>query len=149
MEDQKLLLPTTKRKGVNDDRMDNGGIYCGKNDDDDGNFTYHSSDRLNEDDENGNEVLGNGADGTSPTMSTCGKDFQSFIGGHSDNLPDWLHEIETNNTSDAHFFLPPPSPRFFCALHARILITPQHRFLFSCGRQAIPHGRCLTKISAK
>jgi hypothetical protein len=108
MEDQKLLLLTTKRMGVNDDRMDNGGIYCGKNDDDDGNFTYHSSDGLNEDDENGDEVLGDGADGTSPTMSTCGKDVQSFIGGHSDNLPDWLHEIETNNTSDASLLLAAP-----------------------------------------
>ncbi len=71
---------THSKDSANDDRVDNNGIYGGENDDDDGDFTYHSSDRLDEDDENGDKVLGNGADGTSPTISTCGKDGQSFIG---------------------------------------------------------------------
>jgi hypothetical protein len=44
---------THNKDGTNDDRMDNYGIYGSKNDDDDGNFTYHSSDRLDENDENG------------------------------------------------------------------------------------------------
>jgi hypothetical protein len=64
------------------------GIYGGKNIDDSSDFSYHSSDRLDEDDENGYDVLDDGADGTSPTMSTCGKDGQSFIGRQLDNLPD-------------------------------------------------------------
>ncbi len=90
---------THSEDGTNDDRVDNNGIYSDRNDDDEGNFTYHSSsDGLDEDDEDGNEVLGNSIDGTSPTMSTCGKDNQSFIEGQLDNLPDWLHEIEINNT---------------------------------------------------
>ncbi len=72
---------THSKDGANDDRVDNNGIYGGKNDDDDSNFTFHSSDGLDEDDENGDEVLDDGADGTSPTMSTCGKYGQSFMGG--------------------------------------------------------------------
>jgi hypothetical protein len=140
---------THSKDGANDDRMDINGIYGGKNDDVDGNFTYHSSDRLDEDDENGNEVLGNGADGTSPTMSTCGKRWSEFHWGKVGSLPDWLHEFETNNTYDASLLLAAPSPRFFCAPHASILTTPQHGFPFFCRRQAIPHGRCLMKTSAK
>jgi hypothetical protein len=54
---------THNKDGVNYERMDNNGIYGGENDDDEGDFTYHSSDGLDEDDENGNEVLGNGKDG--------------------------------------------------------------------------------------
>jgi hypothetical protein len=122
--------PTHSKNGANDDRVDNNGIYSGKNDDDDGNFTYHSSDGSDEDDENDNEVLGNGADGTSPTMSTGGKDGQSLIGGQLGDLPDWLHEIEANKHTMHHFFLPPPSPSFFRASHARISTAPQHGFLF-------------------
>jgi hypothetical protein len=140
---------THSKDGVNDDGVDNNGIYDGKNDDDDGNFTYHSSDALDKDDEDGNEVLGNGADGTSPTLPTRGKDGQSFIGGQFADLPDWLHEIETNNTYDASLLLAAPITQIFHALHARISTTPQHAFPFFCGRQAIPHGRCLTKTSAK
>jgi hypothetical protein len=45
------------------------------------------------------------------------------------------------------YFLLPPSPRFFHASHARISTTPQHGFPFFCRRQAIPHGRCLTRLN--
>jgi hypothetical protein len=96
---------THSKDGANDDSVVNNGIYSGENDNDDGDFTYHSSDGLDEDDENGNEVLGNGADGTSPTKSECGKDGQSLVGGQLDDLPDWLHEIETNNTFNASLLL--------------------------------------------
>ncbi len=92
---------THSKDGANDDGVDNSGIYSSESDDDDDNFTYHSPDGLDEDDEDGNEVLGNGADGTLPTMSACGKDGQDFDREQVDHLPDWLHEIETNNTCDA------------------------------------------------
>jgi hypothetical protein len=134
---------------ANDDRVDNNGIYGGKNDDDDSNFTYHSSDWLDEDDEDGDEVLGNGADGTSPTMSTCGKDGQSFIEDSWTTCLIGCMKLKQITHIMHHFFLPPPSPKFFRASHARISTTPKHGFLFFCEIQAIPHGRCLTKTSAK
>jgi hypothetical protein len=99
---------THSKDSVNDDGVDNNGIINGKNDDNDGNFTYHSSDRSDKDDEDGNKVLGNGVDGTSPKLSTCGKVGQSFIGGQLADLPDWLHEIETNNTYNASLLLAAP-----------------------------------------
>jgi hypothetical protein len=115
---------THSKDGANDDRVDNKGIYGGENDDDDGDFTYHSSDGSNEDDENGNEVLGNGTDGTSPTMSTCGKDGQSLIGGQLDNLPDWLHEIETNNTVNASLLLAAPITQVFLCIACKNIDNP-------------------------
>jgi hypothetical protein len=104
--------------------MDNNGIYGGKNDDDDGDFTYHSSDRLDKDDENGDAVLGVGADDTSPTMPTCGKDGQSFIGGHSDDLPDWLHEIEINNTFNASLLFAAPITQVFPCVACKNINNP-------------------------
>jgi hypothetical protein len=104
---------THGKDSANDDGVNNNGIYNGKNDDDNGNFTCHSSDGLDKDDEDGNEVLGEGVDGMSPTLSTCGKDGQSFIGGQLANLPDWLHEIETNNTYNALLFLAAPVTQVF------------------------------------
>jgi hypothetical protein len=107
---------------------------------------------LDEDDEDDDEVLGNGADGMSPTMSAFGKDGQDCNSGQVDDLPDWLHEIETNKTNNVSHLLPPPSPRFFLALHVittRTTTTPQRGFPFFCRRQTIPHGRCLTKTSVK
>ncbi len=89
---------THSKGGANNDRVDNNGIYENKYDDDDGSFSYQSSDGLDKDDENDDEVLGNGADGTSPTMSAFGKDGQDCNNGQVDDLPDWLHEIETNKT---------------------------------------------------
>jgi hypothetical protein len=115
---------THSKDGANDDRVDNNGIYSGKNDDDDdGDFTCHSSDGSDEDDENGNEVLGNGADCASPTMSTCGKDGQSFIGGQLDHLPDWLHEIETN-TYDASLLLSAPITQVFPCVACKNIDNP-------------------------
>jgi hypothetical protein len=63
---------------------------------------------LDKDDEDDDEVLGNGVDGTSPTMSAFGKDGQVCNGGQVDVLQDWLYEIETNNTYDASHLLAAP-----------------------------------------
>jgi hypothetical protein len=116
---------THSKDGANDNRVDNNGIYGGKNDDaDDGNFTYHSSDGLDKDDEEGNEVLGNGADGTLPTMSACDKDGQSFIKEQLDNLPDWLHEIEPNNTYDASLLLATPITQIFPCIGCKNINNP-------------------------
>ncbi len=83
-----------------------------------------ASDGADEDDEDGNKVLGDGADGTSPTMSTCGKDGQSLIGGQLDNLPDWLHEIETNNTYDASLLLAAPITQVFPCIACNNIDNP-------------------------
>ncbi len=104
---------THSKDGANDDGVDNNGNYSSKSDDVEGNFTYHSSDRLDKDDEDGDEVLGNGADGTSPRMSAFGNDGQDFNSGQEEDLPDWLHEIETNNTYDASFLLAAPITQVF------------------------------------
>jgi hypothetical protein len=104
--------------------MVNNGIYSGENDDNDGNFTYHSSEGLDEDDENGDEVLGNGIDGTSPTMSECDKDGQSLIGGQLDNLPDKRHEIETNNTFNASLLLVAPITQIFLCVACKNIDNP-------------------------
>jgi hypothetical protein len=61
---------------------------------------------------------------TSPTMSTCGKDGQSFIVGHLDNLPDWLHEIETNNTFDASLLLAAPITQVFPCIACKNINSP-------------------------
>jgi hypothetical protein len=117
---------THSKDSANDDGVENNGIYGGKNDDGDGDFIYHSSDGLDKDDEDGNEVLGNSADGTSSTMSTCGKDGQSFIGGQLDNLPDWLHDIETNNTYDASLLLAAPIAQCFSVRHMQEYQQPHN-----------------------
>jgi hypothetical protein len=68
---------------------------------------------LDKDDEDDNEVLGNGADGTSPTMSAFGKDDQDCNSGQVDDLPDWLHEIETNKAYNASHLLVAPITQVF------------------------------------
>jgi hypothetical protein len=115
---------THSKDGANDDGVDNNGIYNGENDDDDGNFTYHSSDWSDKDDEDGNEVLGNSTDGTLPTLSTCGKDIWSFIGGQLANLPDWLHKIETNNTYNASFLLAAPITQIVLCIACKNINNP-------------------------
>ncbi len=94
---------------------------------------------MDEDDEDDNEVLGNGVDGMPPTMSAFGKDGQDCKSGQVDDLPDWLHKIETNKYTIHHIFFLPPSPRFFLALHAiitRTSTTPQRGFPCSAeGKQ--------------
>jgi hypothetical protein len=141
---------THSKDGTNDDGVDNNGIYNGENDDDDGNFTYHSSAGPDEEDEDGDEVLDNGAAGTSLKLSTCGKDGQSFIGGQLADLPDWLHEIETNNTHNTSLLFAAPITQFF-SVHCMQDYRQPHNMdsHFFCKRQAIPHGGCLTKTSAK
>jgi hypothetical protein len=110
---------------MNDDGVDNNGIYGSKNDDDDdGNFTNHSSDGSDKDYEDSNEVLGNGVDGTSPTMSTFGKDGQDFNSGQVEDLPDWLHEIETNNTYDASLLLANPITQVFPCIACKNINNP-------------------------
>jgi hypothetical protein len=139
---------THSKDGANDDGVGNNGIYGGKNDDDDGNFTYHSSDRSDEDDQDGNEVLGKSADGMSPTMSACGKDGQSFIRGQLDDLPDWLHEIKTNNTCDASLLLAALITKVFPCVACKNIDNPTTwipGFLWKTRT----HGRHLMKISVK
>jgi hypothetical protein len=73
---------------------------------------------------NGDEVLGNGADCTSPTMSTCGKDGQSFIGGQLANLSDWLHESKTNNTFYTLLLLAAPITQVFPCVACKNINNP-------------------------
>ncbi len=118
------ITSTHSKGGANDDGVDNNGIHCGDNGDDDGDFTYHSSDRSDKDDEDGDEVLGEGADCTSPTISACGKDGQGFIRGQLDDLPDWLHEIETNNTYNASLLLATPIIQVFWCIACKNIDNP-------------------------
>jgi hypothetical protein len=140
---------THSKDGANDDGVDNNGIYGGKNDDDDDNFTYHSSDGLDEDDEDGNEVLGNGGEGTSPTMSSCGKDGQSFIRGQLDNLPDWLHEIETNNTYNASLYLATPITQVFPCVACKNINNPTTWIPVFLQKTSNTTWEVLMKTSAK
>jgi hypothetical protein len=119
MEDRKPAS-THSKDGTNDDEVDNNGIYGGKNDGDDDDFTYHSSDGSDKDDKDGDEVLGNGTDGTSPLMSTCSKDGQSFIGNSWMTCQIGCMKLKQITHMMHPFFLPPPSPRFFCVSHSRI-----------------------------
>ncbi len=135
--------------GVNDDGVDNNGIYSSEYDDDDGNFTCHSSDGSDKDDEDGDEVLGNSADGTSPAMSAFGKDGQDFNGRQVEDLPDWLHEIKTIKTYGASLLLAAPITQVFMCVACKNINSPTTWIPIFCGRQTIPHGRCLMKTSAK
>jgi hypothetical protein len=115
---------THSKDGANDDGVDNNGIYGSEYDDDAGDFTYHSSDGLDKDDEDGNEVLGNGTDGTSPTMFAFGKDGQNFNSGQLEDLPDWLHEIEMNNTYNASLLLAAPITQVFLCITCKNINDP-------------------------
>jgi hypothetical protein len=79
---------------------------------------------LDEDDEDGDEVLGDGTDGTSPTMSAFGKDGQDLNSGQVEDLPDWLHEIETKNTYNASFLLATPITQVFLCVACMTSTTP-------------------------
>jgi hypothetical protein len=149
MEDRKLLPSTTKMA-----RMMIGWkvivFAVANDDDDDGNFTYHSSDGLDENDENGNEVLGYGTDGTSPKQCLHVTTMvRVSMGDIWTTCQNGCMKLKQITHLMQNFFLPPPSPRFFHVSHARISTTQQYGFTFYCGRQAIPHGRGLTKTSAK
>jgi hypothetical protein len=48
----------------------------------------------------------------------------SFIGGHSDNLQDWLHEIETNNTFNASLLLASPITQVFLCIACKNINNP-------------------------
>ncbi len=109
---------------MNDDGVNNNGIYDSKDDDDDDNFTYHSSDGLDKDDKDGIEILGSSADDTSPKMSEFGKDGQDFNSGQVEDLPDWLHEIKTNNTYDASLLLTAPITQVFPCVACKNIDNP-------------------------
>jgi hypothetical protein len=79
---------------------------------------------LDKDDEDGDEVLGNGADGTSPTMSAFGKDGKDCNSGQLNDLPDWLHEIETNKTYNASLLLAAPITQVFPCVTCKNINNP-------------------------
>jgi hypothetical protein len=74
--------------------------------------------------------MGNGADGTSPTVSAFGKDGHDFNSGQVEDLPNWLHKIETDNMYDASLIFATPITQDFRVLHARTSTTPQCGFTF-------------------
>jgi hypothetical protein len=140
---------THSMDGANDDGVDNNGIYSGKNDNDDGNFTYHSSDGPDNDDEDGNEVWGMVWMACHQQYLHMAKMVRVSLGDSWTTCQIGCMKLKQITHTMHHFFLPPPSPRFFCASHARTSTTPQHGSPLLCRRQAIPHGRCLMKTSAK
>jgi hypothetical protein len=133
----------------NDDRMDNNDFYSGENDNDGGNFTYHSSDMSDEDDENGDESWAMARMACHQQCLHVAKMVRVSLGDSWMTCQIGCMKLKQITYSMHHFFLLPPSPRFFRASHARISTTPQNGFPFFCGKQVIPHGRCLMKTSAK
>jgi hypothetical protein len=134
------------------EEMDIDNIYGREYDNTNEDFSYHSSDGSDKDDAGYDRSLGNGMEGMSPPATAYSKDGQFPLGGQVEDLPDWLHEMDTNQIMMHHTFLLPPSPRFFRVLPAittATSMTPLRGFPFSCESRVRPLGRFSTKIVVK
>jgi hypothetical protein len=106
------------------EKLDNGGIYGREYDDTNEDFSYHSSDGLDKDDSGYDHSLGNGAEGTSPPATAYSNDGQFPLGGQVEDLPSWLHEMDTNQIYGASHLLAAPITQVFpcvtCNNHSNI-----------------------------
>ena len=57
--------------------------------------------------------LGDGAEGTSPSASGCNIDEQSVLEKPNEDLPEWLHEMITNQVYDLSHLLSAPVTKCF------------------------------------
>ncbi len=107
-------LPTASthsHDNSDDEELDNECIYGKEYDDTNEDFSYHSSDGLDENDAGYDHPLGNGIEGTSPPATAYSKDVQVLLGGHVEDLPNWLHEMDANQNYDASHLLAAPITR--------------------------------------
>ncbi len=106
------------------EELDNNGIYGREYDNTDEDFSYHSSDGSDKDDTGYDCSLGNGAEGTSPPATAYSKDGQFSLGEQVEDLPSWLHEMDTNQIYDASHLLAAPITQVFpcvtCNNHSNI-----------------------------
>ncbi len=87
---------THSQDDFNAEEMDNDNIYGREYDDTNEDFSYHSSDGSDEDDAGYDCSLGNGIEGMLPPATAYSKYGQFPLGGQVEDLPDWLHEMDTN-----------------------------------------------------
>jgi hypothetical protein len=106
------------------EELDNNGIYGREYDKTNEDFSYHSSDGSDKDDAGYDCSLGNGTEGTSPPATKYSKDGQFPLGGQVEDLPSWLHEMDTNQSYDASHLLAAPITLVFlcitCNNHSNI-----------------------------
>ncbi len=91
----------------------NDGIYRREYDNDDEDFSYHSSNGSDKDDSVYDLSLGASAEGTSPPATARNTDGQFPLGGQVEDLPDWLHEMNTNRVYNASHLLAAPITQIF------------------------------------
>jgi hypothetical protein len=110
---------THSEDGANDDGVDNNGIYSSKYDDDDGHFTYHSSDGLDVDDEDAMRFWATAGIACHPQCLHLVKMVRILILDRWRTCQIGSMKLKQITHRMHHCFLLPPSPRFFCVLHAR------------------------------
>ncbi len=104
---------TYSQDGSDAEEMDNNNIYGREYDGTNEDFSYHSSDGLDKDDAGYDHSLGNGMEGMSPPATAYSKDGQFPLGGQVEDLPDWLHEMDTDQIYDASHLLAAPITQVF------------------------------------
>jgi hypothetical protein len=104
---------THSQDDSNAEEMDNNNIYRREYDDTNEDFSYHSSDGSDGGDAGYNHSLGNGMEGMSPPATAYSKDGQFPLGVQVEDLPDWLHEMDTNQIYDASHLLAAPITQVF------------------------------------
>ncbi len=95
------------------EEMDNNNFYGREYDNTNEDFSYHSSDGSDKDDAGYDCSLGNGMEGMSPPATAYSRDGQFPLGGQVEDLPDWLHEMDTNQIYDASHLLAAPITQVF------------------------------------
>jgi hypothetical protein len=98
---------------------ENHGIYRKEYDDDDEDFSYHSSDGLDKDDSVYDLSLGNGTEGTSPPATARNTDGQFPLGRQVEDFPDWLHKMNTNRVYNASHLLATPITQIFLCISCK------------------------------
>jgi hypothetical protein len=120
----------------------NDGIYGTMEDNEDNDFSYHSSDGSAEEEENDQQVMGQNAVGTSPLATNCNNRPEY-------SLLNWQYEINISNHMVKQNSVPPSLTKFSRASPAtttKTSVTPPLGSQCYCGRLVLIHGDYLTKI---
>ncbi len=126
-------------------KLGDDNIICNaESDEEDKEFSYHSSDGSAEEEGEDHGKLGQDADGSSPMATRSKQDAKK-----EDKLANWLNEINLIQLYDKPGLLSALinqiCPCVACSSHKNIR-DPQTWFPSSCGSPASPHGNFLMQI---
>jgi hypothetical protein len=110
-----LTPPSHSNNGTKVNEIEDGRIYGKEYDNDDKDFSYHSSDGSAEEEAAVHRELGHGTVGTSPMATLGSKEGSTHNSGQMENTPNWLHEINNNQMfGKADLISVPINQFFFC-----------------------------------